>query len=160
MVPHSVPSQPARRPRSLLPWILGGVCALIALVVALVVVAGSIWYFALRETPESVVEDYLVAWDATDCERYEEITTEDVRGDGYTCELWRAEIDQQHEDGYAFEHVLAGTEIDGGRATVRVEETMTHDGESARHVFDIVLTKESGDWLIVDFVTVEAPEEI
>ncbi|MGO1408291.1 MAG: Rv0361 family membrane protein [Brachybacterium sp.] len=160
MASPSVPAQSGRRPRSLLPWILGGVCALIALIVGIVVIAGSIWYFALRETPQSVVEDYLVAWNETDCERYEEITTERVRGDGYTCELWRAEVDRQLEEGYLFEHAVTGSEVDGERATVRVEETMTHDGESARHVFEIVLTKESGDWLITDFVTIEAPEEI
>lgn len=160
MAPHPDTAHTGGRSRSLLPWILGGVCALIAIVVVLVLVAGAVWYFALRQTPESAVEDLFAASEAADCERFEELSTENYRGDEYSCQKWQARVAQQHEEGIEFDDTLTTTEADGDRATVRVEETITKGSESTDGIFDITLIREDGTWRLDDTVVVQAPEEL
>ncbi|WP_193103326.1 nuclear transport factor 2 family protein [Brachybacterium sp. FME24] len=149
-----------QRPRSKAPWIIGGVCALIAIVVVIVLVVGAVWYFALRQTPQSTVEDYFSAWQAADCERFEDLSTENFRGEDYTCEGWQAHISQQGEEGIVYEDTVVSAEVDGDRATVRVEETATKGAEVTEGVFDFELVQEDGSWLIDDSVIIQEPEEL
>jgi len=159
MASHPDPARP-NRSRRLLPWILGGVCALIALVVVLVLVVGAVWYFALRQTPESAVEDYLTTWEEADCERYEDVSTENFRGEDYTCEDWKAGIAQQKEEGYDYDDQVVSSEVEGDRATVRVEETATKGSESTDGVFDFQLIREDGSWRIDSTTVIQEPEAL
>ncbi|MGP9681799.1 MULTISPECIES: Rv0361 family membrane protein [unclassified Brachybacterium] len=161
MAPHPDPAQPPNRSRRLLPWILGGVCALIAIVVVLVLVAGAVWYFALRQTPEDVIEEYLEAWSSADCETFEEITTEKFQGEDFTCEGWTSDIEQQQEeDGLEFEDEIVSSEVDGDRATVRVTETMTDGPDVSEGTFDCLLVRQDGSWLLDDIEIVQEMEEV
>ncbi|MFC7376835.1 hypothetical protein ACFQS2_06855 [Brachybacterium sp. GCM10030267] len=141
--PSPGPGRPASR--SKLPWIIGGCCALLALVTALVAVVGGVWFFALRETPEDVVQQYLDAWDARDCETFEAVSTEDFRGEDYTCSSWSERI---QEEDLTFETEIGETTIDGDRAEVRITEVMTDSTGSYEAVYDFLLIKDSGDWLL------------
>src|SRR5699024_6281135 len=110
--PGSSPS-PARRAA---PWIIGGLCGLLAVLLVIVLAIGAIWYFALRSTPQGTVEQYLEAWDAQDCETYEKVTTERFRGgEEYSCEEWTSTLQEEH--GYEFEDEIGKTTIDGDRAS-------------------------------------------
>lgn len=150
----------APRPRNRVAWIIGGLCAVVALLVAVAVAVGAIWFFMLRQTPEDTVEKYLDAWNAEDCETYEEVTTPTFRGDEqYSCEAWQ-EKNIQEQEQYTFEDTIGETEIDGGRATVRITETMTHGDTTEQIVYDFVLIKQEGTWRIDDTRTIEEPREI
>ena len=48
-------SSPARSRRRT-PWLLGGICALLALLLVVAMVIGAIWFFALRSSPQDAVE--------------------------------------------------------------------------------------------------------
>lgn len=148
------------RPRRLLPRIIGGVCALIALIVAIALVLGAVWYFALRQTPESVMEEYFAVWEAADCERFEELTTDNFRGEDHTCEGWMQIIEREREEGFEFEHEIEGVEVDGDRATVRVRETMTDGATVHEGVYNGKLLRENGTWLLDDFEDVQEFKEI
>lgn len=160
MAPHPDPARPPNRSRRLLPWILGGVCAFITIVVVLVLAAGAVWYFALRETPQSVVEDYFATWEAADCERYEEVSTEAYRGEEYTCEFWQENIAQQKEEGIEYHDEVVSSEVDGDRATVHVEETVTKGSESTEGIFDIHLVREDGSWRLDSTTIIQEPEAL
>lgn len=160
MAPHPDSTHTGGRSRSPLPWILGGVCALIAIVVVLALVAGAVWYFALRQTPEDVIEEYLAAWNSADCETFEEVTTEKFKGEDYTCEVWSDDIEQQEEDGLEFEDEIVSSEVDGDRATVRVTETMTDGPDVSEGTFDCLLVRQDGSWLLDDIEIVQEMEEV
>ncbi|WP_157975648.1 hypothetical protein [Brachybacterium sp. YJGR34] len=153
------PSTPP--PRSKAPWIIGGACCtLLALALVVATVLGAVWFLALRETPMDVVTRYLTAWEAEDCETYEEVTTEPFRGEDYTCEQWQETVRYWPENDYSFEHELAEGDLRGDRATVRVTETLIHPDVTERQVYDVVLTKQNGSWLIHTTRVVEELERI
>ena len=135
-----VPPRPSRRK---LPWILGGLCALLVLLVAVAVAIGAVWFFVLRESPQDVAETYLEVWNGQDCETLEEITTERFRGESYTCEAWQQSIQEQSD--YSFEHEIGETEVDGDRASVEVHETITYDGTTDEAVYTVDMVRQDGD---------------
>lgn len=140
-------------------WLVGGACACaVLLLVTAGAAGGALWYFSLRQTPQDVVEQYLDAWNAQDCETFEEITTETFRGEDYSCSEWQQDIAGQED--LDFDQEIGGTEIEGGRADVRVTQVMTDDGTATRSVYDLVLIKQDGDWLLETSQIIEEPQEI
>ena len=154
----AAPGAPPRRPRGRLPWILGGVCALLVLLLAAVVAIGSVWFFVLRESPQDVAETYLEAWTEQDCEAFEEVSTERFQGDGYTCEVWQQSIDEQSD--YSFEHEIGETEVDGDRASVEIIEQVTYDGTTDEAVYTLDMVRQDGDWLIDGTTMIEEPDAL
>lgn len=154
--PGSSPS-PARRAA---PWIIGGLCGLLAVLLVIVLAIGAIWYFALRSTPQGTVEQYLEAWDAQDCETYEKVTTERFRGgEEYSCEEWTSTLQEEH--GYEFEDEIGKTTIDGDRASVEIDEVMTEpDGDKYRLKYTFDLIKQDGRWVIDTTTTLQEPRPI
>lgn len=152
-------SSPAR-PRRRAPWIIGGICALLALLLVAAVVIGAIWFFALRSTPQDAVEQYLEAWDAQDCESLQEATTERFRGGAeFSCEAWEASLQEQEE--FEFENEIGETEIDGDRASVEITELATEpDGDRYRSRYTFELVEQDGAWLVDGTTMLEEPEEI
>lgn len=131
--------------------------ALIALVAA---AGGAVWYFGMRQTPEDAVAAYLTAWDERDCEANEETTTESFRGEDYTCSSWRENIASWEADGYMFDSEIGEAAIDGDRARVRITETIGHEDGDQRQVYDFLLVKERGTWLIDGSETIEDATDI
>lgn len=159
MTSQNLPGNPAPRPRSRRLWVLGGVCALLALVVGAVAVLGALWFLVLRQTPEDAVERYHDAWDTQDCAALEEVTTENFRGgDEYTCEKWQESLREQSD--VTFEDEIGETEVDGDHASVEVTEDSTVDGVTHRTVYTYELVKRDGSWLIDGTTTVEEPREL
>jgi hypothetical protein len=152
----SSPASPRRRA----PWIIGGICALLALLLVVALVIGVILFLTLRSTPEDAVEQYLEAWNAQDCASYEEVTTERFRGGPeYTCESWQELLREQSE--FEFEDEIGETTVDGDRASVEITETSTEpDGAQYRGVYTFELVKQDGRWLIDGTTTVQEMEEI
>lgn len=140
-------------------WLIGGACAcVLALLLAAVVGGGGFWYVAMRETPEAVVEEYLAAWDAADCETHEELSTERFRGEGYTCEGWTEMLESQSQ--ISFEGEIGETTIDGDRAAVRYTELATDDTGTYRSVYDFILVRQDGSWLLDSTEPVQEPERV
>lgn len=159
MTSHPSPGTPAPRSRSRLPWLIGGLCALLALIVGAVAVIGALWFLVLRPTPQDAVEQYLVAWDTQDCEAYEEVTTESFRGGPeYTCEQWQEILEEQSD--FTFEQEIGEIEVDGDRASVEVIEDGTADGVTHRSVYACELVKQDGKWLLDGITTLQEPREI
>ena len=154
--PTGAPGAPPRRPRGKLPWILGGACALLVLLLAAVVALGALWFFVLRESPQDVTEKYLEAWTSQDCETFEEISTEDFRGEGYSCEAWQQNIREQTD--FSFEHEIGETEVDGDRASVEVFETITVDGTTDEAVYTVDMVRQDGDWLLDGTTMIQEPD--
>lgn len=134
--------------RRRLPWILGGICALVAFVVVIAMVIGSIWYFALRETPRSTVEEFFAVWESGDCEHFTEISTPRFRGENFTCENWHELLAMQEQKDITFEDVIENVTIDGDRAIVRITQTKTTGSDTLVRVFDYELLRRDGDWLL------------
>ena len=155
-VPPGAGGAPPRPSRRKLPWILGGLCALLVLLVAVAVAIGAVWFFVLRESPQDVAETYLEVWNGQDCETLEEITTERFRGEGYTCEAWQQSIQEQSD--YSFEHEIGETEVDGDRASVEVYETITYEGTTDEAVYTVDLVREDGLWLLDGTTTIQEPD--
>jgi hypothetical protein len=101
------------------PWIIGGLCAAAVLLVGVVLIIAAIWYVALRQSPESSLEDRFAAWEAEDRERYEELSIENFRGETYTCEDWQTLPEEQLVQGIVFDDRILSTTVAGDRATVR-----------------------------------------
>ena len=140
-------------------WIVGGACACaVILLLAAAAAGGGIWYFAVRETPEDVVAQYLEAWEAQDCETFEEVSTEHFRGEDYTCEAWSQNIAEQSDVSFDLE--IGETTIHDGRAAVRVTELSTDDAGRYRAVYDFILIRDEGDWRIDTSEIVEEHEEV
>ena len=157
-VPPGAGGAPPRPSRRKLPWILGGLCALLAFLLAVAVAIGAVWFFVLRESPQDVAETYLEAWTEQDCEAFEEVSTERFQGDGYTCEVWQQSIDEQSD--YSFEHEIGETEVDGDRASVEIIEQVTYDGTTDEAVYTLDMVRQDGDWLIDGTTFIEEPDAL
>lgn len=152
-------SSPAR-PRRRTPWIIGGACALLALVLVTAMVIGAIWFFNSRSTPQDAVEQYYEATDSLDCESLQEVTTERFRGGAeFSCEAWEA--GPSEEEDYEFEYEIGATTMDGDRASVESTELVTGpDGDRLRIRYAYDLVEQDGTWRIDGTTMLEEPEEI
>lgn len=138
---------------------IGGICALLALLLVAAGVIGGIWFFAQRSTPQDTVEQYYEATDSQDCESLQEATTERFRGGAeFSCEAWEAALS---EESLEFEHEFGETTVDGDRASVESTELATEpDGDRYRIRYAYDLVEEDGAWRIDGTTTLEEPEEI
>lgn len=150
------PSRPRRRAA----WIVGGICALLALLLAAAVAFGAIWFFALRSTPQDAVEQYYEATESQDCESLQEVTTERFRnGAEFSCEAWEAGLSE--EEAFEFEYEIGATTTDGDRASVESTELVTEpDGDRYRIRYTYDLVEQDGAWRIDGTTMLEEPEEI
>ena len=155
-VPPGATPGPSRRRA---PWIIGGICALLTLLLVAAVVIGAIWFFALRSTPQDAVEQYYEASNSQDCESLQEVTTERFRGGAeFSCEAWEAALSQESLE---FEHEFGETTMDGDRASVESTELVTEpDGARYRIRYAYDLVEQDGAWRIDDTTMLEEPEEI
>lgn len=151
-------SSPAR-PRRRTPWIIGGICALLALLLVAAGVIVAIRFFALRSTPQDAVEQYYEATYSQDCESLQEVTTERFRGGAeFSCDAWEAALS---EESLEFEHEFGETTMDGDRASVESTELVTEPGGDRyriRYTFDLV--EQDGTWLVDGTTMLEEPETI
>ena len=152
----SSPARPRRRP----PWLLGGICALLGLLLVAAVAIGAIWFFALRSSPQDAVEQFYEASESRDCESLREVTTERFRGGAeFSCEAWEA--GPSEEEDYEFEYEIGATTMDGDRASVESTELVTEsDGDRYRVRYAYELVEQDGAWHIDDTTMLEEPEEI
>lgn len=157
-VPPAASGARGGRSRGPLPWILGGVCALLMLLLAGAVALGALWFFVLRPSPQDAVEQYLEAWLSHDCASFQEVSTEEFRGEDFSCEAWEQNILEQSD--YSFEHEIGETRIDGDTASVDVIETITLDGETDQVEFTIDLIRQDGRWLVDSGTVTEAPDDL
>lgn len=142
-------------------WILGGACGCAVLVLLLAAVAaGSVWFFALRPTPEDTARTYLDSYVEQDCAAYEASTTKsfrDRRTEGYSCETWLAGL---REHPVTYEDEIGDIVVEGNEASVRVSERI-HDGDTTYEgVYDLEMIKHDGQWLVDDLTSIKEYEEV
>ena len=153
---------PAAAPkRSIWPWIVGGVGALILLGIGIaigVVLIAAGQKEADLESVEQTVVDFDNAFEELDCDQFEAVTDDDLRDelyepDGYDCDVWAENAEKFFdEDGdYTFDVEVQAVRVSGDRARVNTIETWEVDGEKFSGTVIYRLERVSGGWVITEY---------
>lgn len=151
--PPAPPGRPRRRVR---PWLVGvGVLVLLAgaAVAAVLVINTMLGSAAGPEDARATVLRFDRAFETSDCELFQQVTTARMRDslyDGdFSCATFEANADSFHVGGeYRYEVVIGEVAVDGDTATVATKETDGASQEPVERDYTYTLELADGVWTI------------
>ncbi|HEU5223667.1 MAG TPA: DUF2510 domain-containing protein [Candidatus Lumbricidophila sp.] len=141
-----------RKKRGPLPWVLGGVGALIVvvLVVGAIAVGNLLGGVSNAGGPREAIEKFWNSWQTSNCEQMRAVTTEELReSTGWTtCDAYKSATQQLKVTNVRVN--VQQSDVDGDRAVVVSDESWTGDMGHEEHRFTYTLEQSGGGWRIAD----------